>query len=125
MYHLNQPPGTLFPQVFQVVVFIHFCTAINGSAIQHHRHSQHEDEGQPDARKSQEAKVISFEATWGIVDEASIRRMTVQSRKDLIRSSPESKHLGVTGKKEVLQSRAHSFIHADAGVGTNSLMSDE
>jgi len=37
-------------------------------------------------------------------------RMTVQSLKDLIRSSPESKHLGVTARKEVLQSRALSFL---------------
>lgn len=97
------------------------------------QHSQDEDEVQPDAQISQEAKVIScdtcthlyFEATWDTVDEASIMRMTVQSLKDLIRSSPESKHLGITAKKEVLQSRALSFLHADAGVGTNSLMSDE
>jgi hypothetical protein len=79
--------------------------------------SQHEDD-QSDAQISHEAKVISFdtcthlyfEATWGTVDGASIMRMTVQSLKDLIRSSPESKHLGVTARKEVLQSRALSFL---------------
>ncbi len=87
---------------------------------QHNRfrqQAQHEDD-QSDAQISQEAKKISFdtwthlyfEATWGTVDGASIMRMTVQSLKDLIRSSPESKHLGVTARKEVLQSRALSFL---------------
>jgi hypothetical protein len=200
VHHLNQPPGTLIPQVYQVVIFIYSCTAAviireadNGSDISappaadvgsivvecrrcgiqqraweiapppttyrklppcffdfartdptpaaqveayrssgSQQQSRHDDE-QPDAEASQEEKVIAFdtcthsyfEATWGTVDGASIMRMTVQSLKDLIRSSPESKHLGVTARKEVLQSRALSFLHADAGVGTNSLMSDE
>ena len=44
------------------------------------------------------------------VDGASIMRMTVQSLKDLIRSSPESKHLGVIARKEMLQSRALAFL---------------
>ena len=79
--------------------------------------AQHEDD-QSDAQISQEAKAISFdtwthlyfEASLGTVDGASIMRMAVQSLKDLIRSSPESKHLGVTARKEVLQSRALFFL---------------
>jgi len=55
------------------------------------------------------------------VDEESIKRMKVQSLKDLLRSSPESKRLGVTGRKEVLQSRALSYLHATDGVGPKSL----
>ena len=27
VHHLNQPPGTVFPQVFQLVIFIYCCTA--------------------------------------------------------------------------------------------------
>ena len=54
------------------------------------------------------------------MDEESIKRMKVQSLKDLLRSSPESKRLGVTGRKEV-QSRALSYLHATDGVGPKSL----
>lgn len=71
-------------------------------------------------RGMRSSHLCSSKATWSSVDEESIKRMKVQSLKYLLRSSPESKRLGVTGRKEVLQSRA-LYLHAPDGVGPKSL----